>query len=161
MQSPALTYGGLFHMLQMQLVAVSCETQTVEVIREAGQKLTPQRLLIFSALRHADGHQTASEILEQVRAAYPYVDPSTVYRTLGVLRDLRLVSETDMGAGDTAYEWVREQARHHHLICRNCGTVDSLEHRYLEELGAEILAESGFKPDIDHFAIFGVCSDCQ
>lgn len=140
---------------------MSCETETVQVLRDAGHKATPQRLMILSSVRHAQGHQTASEILEQVRMDYPYVDISTVYRTLGVLKDLRLVSETDMGTGDTTYEWVRQQGRHHHLICSDCGSVDSLDHKYLENLGAEILAESGFKPDIDHFAIFGRCLKCQ
>jgi Fur family ferric uptake transcriptional regulator len=104
---------------------------------------------------------TAGDLFEQVRAEYPYVDVSTIYRTLGVLRNMRLVSETDMGAGDTMYEWVRDRHRHHHLICRGCGSVASLDHAYLEDLGAEILAESGFKPDIDHFAIFGLCAACQ
>ncbi len=140
---------------------MSCETETVQVLREAGQKTTPQRLMIFSALRHADGHLTAGDIYEQVRTEYPYVDISTVYRTLSVLKELRLVSETNMGTGDTTYEWVRQQGLHHHLICRSCDRVVSLDHRYLEDLGAEILAESGFKPDIDHFAIFGLCAKCQ
>ena len=140
---------------------LSCETETVQVLREAGHKATPQRLMILSALRHADGHLTAAEIYEQVRLDYPYVDISTVYRTLTVLKELRLVSETDMGTGDASYEWVRQQRRHHHLICRNCDSVASLDHRYLEDLGAEIMAESGFKPDLEHFAIFGLCAKCQ
>jgi Fur family ferric uptake transcriptional regulator len=116
--------------------------------------------MILTTLRHASGHLTAGEICEQVCQEYPYIDISTVYRTLGVLKDLRLVSETDMGTGDTTYEWVRRQQRHHHLICRTCGSVASLDHKHLEGLGAEIMAESGFKPDLDHFAIFGVCSHC-
>jgi Fur family ferric uptake transcriptional regulator len=140
---------------------MSCETETVQVLRQSGHKATPQRLMILSALRHAEGHVTAAEIYEQVQAEYPYVDISTVYRTLGVLKELRLVSETDMGSGDTTYEWLRQQGRHHHLICRACGAVASLDHHYLEDLGAEIMAESGFKPDIDHFAIFGLCGACQ
>ena len=140
---------------------MSCEIETVQVLRDAGHKATPQRLMILSSVRHAQGHLTASEILEQVRMDYPYVDISTVYRTLSVLKDLRLVSETDMGTGDTTYEWVRQQGRHHHLICSDCGSVASLDHKYLEDLGAEILDESGFKPDIDHFAIFGLCVKCQ
>jgi Fur family ferric uptake transcriptional regulator len=140
---------------------LSCETETVQVLRERGHKATPQRLMILSALRHATGHLTAGEIFEQVRVDYPYVDISTVYRTLNVLKELRLVSETDMGTGDTAYEWVRQQGKHHHLICRDCGAVASLDHRFLEDLGAEIMTESGFRPDIDHFAIFGLCRACQ
>ncbi len=140
---------------------MSCETETVQVLRETGHKATPQRMMILSALRHADGHLTAGDIYEGMREDHPYVDISTVYRTLGVLKELRLVSETDMGSGDTTYEWVRQHRRHHHLICRECDAVASLDHTYLEDLGAEILAESGFRPDIDHFAIFGLCADCQ
>ena len=140
---------------------MSCETETVQVLRKQGHKATPQRLMILSALRHTDGHLTAGEIFEQVRLDYPYVDISTVYRTLSVLKALRLVSETDMGTGDTSYEWVRQQGRHHHLICRQCDSVASLDHRFFEDLGAEIMAESSFRPDIEHFAIFGVCATCQ
>lgn len=140
---------------------MSCETETVNVLRAAGHKATPQRLMILSALRHADGHLTATAIHEQVQREYPYVDISTVYRTLGVLKELRLATETDMGTGDTTYEWVQHQERHHHLICRICGAVASLDHKYLEDLGAGIMAESGFNPDIDHFAIFGLCAACQ
>jgi Fur family transcriptional regulator, ferric uptake regulator len=140
---------------------LSCETETVQVLRKGGHKATPQRLMILSALRHDEGHLTAGDIFDKVRVEYPYVDISTVYRTLAVLKDLRLVTETDMGTGDTTYEWVRQQGRHHHLICRDCSAVASLDDHYLEDLGAEIMAESGFKPDLDHFAIFGLCADCQ
>lgn len=140
---------------------MSCETETVQVLRDRGHKATPQRLMILSALRHADGHLTASAIFDKVRMDYPFVDISTVYRTLSVLTELRLVNETDMGTGDMTYEWVRQQGLHHHLICRNCGIVASLDHHYLEDLGAEILSESGFKPDLDHFAIFGLCATCR
>lgn len=140
---------------------MSCQTETVQVLRERGHKATPQRLMILSALRHADGHLTAGEIFAQVRADYPYVDVSTVYRTLTVLKELRLVSETDMGTGDTTYEWLRKQDRHHHLICRECSGVASLDDRFLESVSAQITSDSGFKPDIDHFAIFGLCADCQ
>lgn len=140
---------------------MSCETETVEVLREAGQKLTPQRLMILSALRHAGGHLTASEIFQEVQKEYPYVDISTVYRTLGVLKELRLISEADLGAGDATFEWLTEDKRHHHLICRNCDAVVELDHKFMESLGDEIMAESGFEPDIDHFAIFGICAACR
>ena len=140
---------------------MSCETETVQVLRDTGHKATPQRLMILSALRHMDGHLTAAEIYQQVQREYPYVDISTVYRTLSVLKDLRLVSEADMGTGDTAYEWTRDQSRHHHLICRGCGEAIALDHKNLERLSAEIERESGFQPDIDHFSIFGLCAACR
>ncbi len=139
---------------------MSCEQATVQVLKESGHRLTPQRLMILSAVRHAPGHVTAGNILDQVKESYPYIDVSTVYRTLGVLKEMRLLSETDMGGGESSYEWI-EKTRHHHLICRSCDRVTLLDHQYLERLGGEVQSNYGFEADVDHFAIFGFCQECQ
>lgn len=139
---------------------MSCEAETVSVLRDSGHKMTPQRMMILTSIRHADGHMTAADIYEEVRAAYPYVDISTVYRTLTVLKDMRLVSETHMGGADAAFEWVAPE-RHHHLICRRCDGVTQLDHHYLEAVGVQLARDLGFRADLDHFAIFGLCAECQ
>ncbi|MCK6563544.1 MAG: transcriptional repressor [Dehalococcoidia bacterium] len=139
---------------------MSCEEETAELLRQAGHKLTPQRLLILRALRHAKGHVSASRIAEEVREQYPFVDVSTVYRTLDVLKRMRLVTETDMGAADAVFEWAAPHP-HHHLICSSCGDVADLGHSYLESLADCIRTDFGFVADLHHFAIFGLCSDCK
>ncbi len=139
---------------------MSCEQESVAVLRLAAMKLTPQRLMIVTALRHASGHMSAADIDARVRSAYPYVDISTVYRTLAALKQARMVTETDMGQGDLTYEWVREHP-HHHLICSACGAVTVLDHRHLEQLGSDLLSEFGFAAELDHFAIFGRCAACR
>ena len=138
---------------------MSCERATAQMLKESGHRPTPQRLMILSAVRHASGHVSAAQIIDQVRESYPYLDASTVYRTLSVLKNERLVSETNMGAGESVYEWLG-QVRHHHLICRACGGVTLVDDRYLASLSSEILTDYGFQADIEHFAIFGVCKDC-
>ncbi len=139
---------------------MSCETETAVTLRDAGQKVTPQRMLILSSVRHASEHVTASEILGDVRRSYPYVDASTVYRTLASARELGLVSETNMGSGDNEFEWVGRD-RHHHLICRTCGGASSLDNSYLDGLATALYDELGFQADLGHFAIFGLCRDCR
>ena len=79
---------------------MSCETETAEILRRAGYRQTPQRLMILRALRHAKGHISANQIADEVRAQFPGVDDSTVYRNLDVLRRMRLVTSTDLGSGD-------------------------------------------------------------
>jgi Fur family ferric uptake transcriptional regulator len=138
---------------------VSCETDIAAVLRANGQKVTPQRLIVLTCLRHAGGHVTAGQLLEEARRSYPYIDASTVYRTLASAKELRLVSETNLGAGDTLFEWVGE-ARHHHLICRSCGSVESLDEAHLVRLGAALRKDTGFVADLDHLAIFGTCRVC-
>ena len=139
---------------------MTLEDSTMQALKESGHRLTPQRLMVLSAVRQAGDHVTAAQILDDVKETYPYIDVSTVYRTLNVLKEMRIVSETDMGGGEYSYEWIGKN-RHHHLICRNCDQVTLLDHKYLENLGAEILDDYGFQPDIDHFAISGLCGDCR
>ena len=118
---------------------MSCEAETIDVLRASGHKMTPQRMLILTSLLHAPGHLSAADIYERVKEQYPYVDISTVYRTLTVLKDMRFVSETHMGGGDATFEWVAPE-RHHHLICRKCNGVTLLDHHYLEDLGDAVRA---------------------
>ena len=139
---------------------MSCEIETVQALKESGHRPTPQRLMILSEVRHAGEHVTAAQILDRVKTSYPYIDASTVYRTLAVLKDMRLVSETDMGVGESMYEWV-EPERHHHLICRSCNKVILLDDSNLANLGTRLLEDYGFQADIDHFAIFGLCECCR
>ncbi len=139
---------------------MSEEPDIASLLRSSGQKVTPQRLLILTALREFRGHVTASQILEKVRLSYPYVDASTVYRTLAAAKELRLISETNLGSGDNLFEWVSSE-RHHHLICRGCNSVLSLEEKYLDDFAARLERELGFDADLDHIALFGTCRECR
>src|SRR5437773_10981652 len=138
---------------------MSCDTETATALRAAGQKVTPQRMLILSALRHHHTHMTASALLDEVRRSHPFVDISTVYRTLGSARDLKLVAELTRTGADAAYEWIGDEP-HHHLICRVCGGETVLGADHVEALRGALLAEAGFSADLDHFAIVGVCRTC-
>lgn len=139
---------------------MSCETETATTLRDAGQKVTLQRILILSAVRHAARHVTVPDILAEIRRSHPYIDASTVYRTLASARELRLVSETHMGAGDNQFEWTGKGS-HHHLVCRSCGDVTSLDSGYLDGLAAALMDDLGFEADLEHFAISGMCADCR
>lgn len=129
-------------------------------LRELGFRLTPQRLLILSVLQGTDEHISAEEIHSLVRQRYPFVDISTVYRTLDVLKGMGLVMETDLGEGRVRYHWA-EKGRHHHLVCRQCGAVMDLEESVPQMLGEALRREYGFQADLAHLAIFGRCRRCQ
>ncbi|MBM3945280.1 MAG: hypothetical protein FJ317_07330, partial [SAR202 cluster bacterium] len=59
---------------------MTSQEETAQTLKDAGRRLTPQRLMILSAVKNAGGHLTASEILELVKESYPFMDASTVYR---------------------------------------------------------------------------------
>jgi len=129
-------------------------------LREVGYRLTPQRMLILSIIHDSPGHVTAEEIHRRVVQQYPYVDISTVYRTLHLLKRLHLLNETDFGGGRVEFE-LSEGERHHHLVCRRCGSATPVDDELIEPLRAELLKAHGFQADMEHFAIFGVCRACR
>jgi Fur family ferric uptake transcriptional regulator len=132
----------------------------VESLRQEGYRLTPQRLMILTIIHDSMGHISAEEIHQQVRERYPFVNISTIYRTLNLLKKLRLISETDLGEGYVRYELL-ERERHHHLVCRRCGESFAFEHQLLKPLQLRLLKKYGFAADVDHFAIFGLCQRCR
>jgi len=125
----------------------------------SGVRLTPQRFMVLEALAGASGHTTADRILATVQTRYPYVNKTTVYRTLDLLADLGLVAVTHTNTSQTQYELI--ESRHHHLVCRTCGLVIELPDSTLNPLRAQVEREHGFRPYLDHFTLVGVCRACQ
>ncbi len=134
--------------------------ETGEALRELGYRLTPQRQLILTALQESNDHISAEDIHARVCVEYPHVNISTVYRTLDLLKKLGLVTETDLGSGRFRYH-PTEKGHHHHLICERCGTtIETAESPFLL-LKRTLLKVYGFKANIKHLAIFGLCSKCR
>ncbi|MCL7454797.1 MAG: transcriptional repressor [Anaerolineae bacterium] len=132
----------------------------VDRVRQHGLRLTRQRSTILRALYELHGHASAEKIHERIRSHHGDVDLSTVYRTLEKLRDLRILSQTDLGRGCAEFEVVARQP-HHHLICQSCGRVIDLDHAYLVPAEQAIRRDFCFEPTLDHLAIFGLCHACR
>jgi Fur family ferric uptake transcriptional regulator len=131
-----------------------------QILREKGHRLTPQRMLVIEALHNADRHISAEELYEQLHSRYPYANISTVYRTLELLKELNLVTETDFGEGYVRYH-VAEKGHHHHLLCQTCGKIMDVEEVALYPLKDTLLRKYGFDADLRHLAISGQCSRCR
>lgn len=128
-------------------------------LREKGFRLTPQRLMILSALEKSEGHISADEIYTQVCSAFPQVNISTVYRTLELLKRLGLVMETDLGEGRLRYHCT-DRGHHHHLLCQKCGGKIELDESLLAPLREALLRQYNFRADLKHLAIPGRCERC-
>jgi Fe2+ or Zn2+ uptake regulation protein len=47
------------------------------------------------------------------------------------------------------------------MVCRECHGAYNLSPHYLEEFRSILINEFGFEPDLDHFAISGICANCR
>ncbi|MBA7644652.1 Ferric uptake regulation protein [subsurface metagenome] len=129
-------------------------------LSELGYRLTPQRMMILSAIENSDDHISAEEIYAQVVAKYSNVNISTVYRTLELLKRLGLVTETDLGEGRVRYH-PADKGHHHHLVCKECGAIIDLDESVMASVKDTLLREYKFIADLEHLAIFGRCVNCS
>jgi Fe2+ or Zn2+ uptake regulation protein len=87
--------------------------------REAGAKLTHQRLEIFREVAKTGDHPDAETIHRRVRDRMPTVSLDTIYRTLWLLVDLGIVQT--LGAGRERARFDANLDQHHHFVCVKCG----------------------------------------
>jgi Fur family ferric uptake transcriptional regulator len=139
---------------------MSCEENFFKQLRERGFRLTPQREIVLSVMHKMDGFATADEIYERVHAVTSSVDISTVYRTLGLLQEFRVVTSLDPGDGQRRYELLGLGGPHLHLICRSCGEVRGAELESARALADHLRDHYGFTADLARLSISGLCQAC-
>jgi Fe2+ or Zn2+ uptake regulation protein len=139
---------------------MSCNEQAIDQLRRAGFRLTPQRAMVLDAIYHSDGHLTADQVYERVREDSPYVDLSTVYRTLQFLKENGVIGELRLAGDPVRFEAVRTGQEHHHAVCSQCGRMLQLKPVDLDVLEQTLLAGYGFHANLVHVTITGLCADC-
>jgi Fe2+ or Zn2+ uptake regulation protein len=119
-------------------------------LEAAGWKLTPQRLAVYDALCHADGHPTAEEVCRRVRGSIPTISLATVYKALEALAAAGLAAKLSAEDGTARFDARRDD--HYHLRCLRSGTVEDLPTEYDPDLIAKLdpeladrLGKRGFK----------------
>ena len=127
-------------------------------LHQKGLRLTPQRELVLAAVREL-GHSTPEEIAEKVRKSHPGINLSTVYRNLETLENVGLVQHTHLGHGGATYH-ATETLTHLHLVCENCGSIGDAPLEAAASFVQNLYDDYGFKTDVTHFAISGLCSQC-
>ena len=133
----------------------------IALLHERGQRITQPRREILRVLAHEESHFTVETIQQLLHQSHVEMDEATIYRTLQWLKEQELVSQTDMGQGADVYCMVDSHASHHHLICLNCKHVIQADDVVFDDLRRQLLERYTFQPRIEHFAIYGLCKECQ
>jgi Fur family ferric uptake transcriptional regulator len=121
--------------------------------------MTPQRRAIVAEVMASDGHISPPALARSVRERVPGVNASTVYRTLAMLEEVGVLSHAHLESGPEYHR--RAESQHVHLTCSRCGSQDSLSITEARRLREVIVRHHGFEPDLTHFAISGLCAQCQ
>ena len=135
-----------------------------ELLRANGYKLTNQRLCVIDVLQENTGrHMTVEEIYMIVKKNSPEIGLSTVYRTMQLLQDLKLINTLNLDDGFVRYEVVNhdESHQHHHLICEVCGGVTEVEGDLLDAIEEDISNKYHFSISNHVLKFYGTCNKCN
>src|SRR3954470_12773947 len=135
----------------------AAEERLVAALRERGQRVTSQRLVIGRLLRELDRHVTAEEVLRRASEQLPGVSLPTVYATLDLLTELGVARRVSVG-GPVLYD--PRVADHAHLRCRVCGRVEDLEVDVDTARALRAARRAGFEAEGAELVVQGRCADC-
>lgn len=130
----------------------------------ANYKLTPQReATVRVLLENEQDHLSAEDVFLLVKEKAPDIGLATVYRTLELLLELKIVDKFNFGDGVFRYDLRKDGDVHfhHHLVCMRCGAVREIEEDLLSDVEEIVESDYGFKIKDHRLTFHGICSKCQ
>ena len=132
--------------------------QVIALLRDDGFKITPQRTAIVDYLLRTEDHPSAELIHKVVRRKYPMVSLSTVYKTLELLREKKLVNEIEV-EGEARFDAHTDE--HINLVCVSCGKIEDVDEDLLKEIQIKAAKKSKYIILQSSFELSGYCSLCK
>lgn len=126
--------------------------------KEAGAKLTHQRLEIFRAVVCSADHPSVETVYRTAQKTVPTISLDTVYRTLWLLTDLGLL--TTVGPRQGVVRFDANPDHHHHYVCTRCGLVRDFESAELNDLRIPGSVNRFGRVVSAHVEVRGICARC-
>lgn len=133
----------------------------LQFMARKGLNTTSQRKAIAEAFFTCPGHHSLEEFYRHVSEFDSSIGQSTVYRTLKLLCEAGLATETQFSDNITRFEVAFPQHHHDHMVCLKCGRIIEISEPELENLQNRIANKCGFQLTGHSHTLYGYCSDCK
>ena len=133
----------------------------LETLRRTRSKRSGKRDLIVNVFLRQEGHLSADDLVDLIRAEDHKISRATVYRTLQWMVEAGIARKVDFGEGRFRFEHSYRHPRHFHLICKQCNRSAEFLSSDIEGLIEEIAAARGFAARQSVLQIYGACDECQ
>ena len=117
----------------------------LETLRKEGLRFTKQRQAVWNEIQKSHEHRDAEEIYISIRTSGIKVSRATVYRTIDILVNNRLLRKMDMGDGRNRFEPRLDDKHHDHIICLETGDIIEFYSDELEKLQETIAKDHGYE----------------
>ena len=127
-----------------------------------GVRITGQRRVLLETIQEADRHLDAATLLSLAQRRGRQINRATVYRTIDLLKKMRLIDELDLMHlnGEKHFYEAKTHLDHVHLACFECGRIEEFRSPLFERLKTEIFRQKGFYIRVTRLEVGGRCSKC-
>ena len=133
--------------------------EIINRLKEAGYKLTPQRIAICKLILESKNHPSADWVFKTLKPSFPSISLATVYKTIQLLTELRLIQEVGIDEGKIRID--PNQSLHLNLICTKCGNIIDYITESFSQQWSKIIKELKFTPSGQLINIYYVCEKCN
>jgi Fur family transcriptional regulator, peroxide stress response regulator len=134
-------------------------TDLKALCRNAGLKLTQQRIEVFSELAHSSDHPSPETLHRRLKPRMDAISLDTVYRTLATLAQHNLVHKVETFQSQVRYEVVNPP--HHHLICRACHAICDFPWSSFDDITLPKETSSWGTVERKSAVLTGLCKKCS
>jgi Fur family ferric uptake transcriptional regulator len=135
--------------------------RTLDALRDSGGRGGSAQRAVVELLGAQDCCLTAQEIFDGLRASGRSIGIASVYRVLDLLTERGFTQRIDLGAGVSRFEPAHESGEHHHhVICDDCGKVESFADADLEQALHQVEARIGYAVAAHEVVLHGSCTSC-
>ncbi len=129
-----------------------------KALKAVGLQVTAQRLAVYKAVCSSP-HAIADEICKAVRLELGVISRQAVYDALNVMSEHGIIRRIQPAGSAARYE--HRVDNHHHLACRQCGSLIDIDCAVGEAPCLIAEHDHGYKIDEAEVTYWGFCPACQ
>jgi Fur family ferric uptake transcriptional regulator len=135
----------------------------LRAFRDSGHRVTNQRLALLKVLREQGAFIDAEELHEIATLRGQTISLATVYRTLGLFKEMNLVEGRIVGDDQDREEYRFRTAQGQEtytLTCKRCGAIVPVESDIVDSFRADVTESLGVTIVSAHSCFVGYCAEC-